>query len=309
MMNRKRLSFVIPVYRNERAVTLTYQKIRAVCESRLADYDQEFVFVDDGSDDGSLKELLEIRKSDPKVHVISFTRNFGQMAAIQAGLKDATGDIILQLSADLQDPAELIPVMVESHQKGNEVVVAYRADRRDSLRSRLSSRVFYGILRLSFPQIPAGGFDFLLMGRRALDAFNQIDVRNQAFQTDVLWLGYPTAFVPYTRLKRSIGRSQYTFMKRLKNALDAILDASYLPIRFMSLLGIITAMCGFLYAGNIVYYRFIHYQMAPGWAPLMVVLLIVSGVIMLILGIIGEYIWRIYNEVKGKPKYIIRDKY
>jgi glycosyltransferase involved in cell wall biosynthesis len=308
-MNRKRISFVIPVYRNERAVTLTYQKIRTICEAQLPDLEREFVFVDDGSDDGSLQELLAIRSSDSNVRVISFTRNFGQMAAIQAGLREATGDIILQLSADLQDPAELIPEMVESHRKGNEVVVACRADRSDSLRSKLSSRLFYGILRLSFPQIPPGGFDYLLMGRRALDVFNEIDVRNQAFQTDVLWLGFPTAFIPYTRLKRTIGRSQYTFMKRLKNALDAILDASYLPIRFMSLLGIITALCGFLYAANIVYYRLIHYQMAPGWAPLMVVLLVVSGLIMVILGIIGEYIWRIYNEVKGKPKYIIREKY
>jgi polyisoprenyl-phosphate glycosyltransferase len=308
-MSAGRISFVIPVFRNERAVTLTYQKIRAICESRLADYDREFVFVDDGSDDGSLAELLAIRAQDAAVRVISFTRNFGQMAAMLAGLKASSGTVTLTLSADLQDPVELIPEMVDQHRQGAEIVVGYRAGREDAWTSRLSSRLFYAIVRLSFPQIPSGGFDYILMGRRSLDAFNAIDVRNRFFQGDVLWLGYPTVFLPYTRAKRTIGRSQYTFAKRLKNSLDAILDSSYLPIRFISLAGVLTALAGFLYALDIVYYRLRHHTAFPGWAPIMVVTLIIGGMIMLMLGIIGEYVWRIYDEVKGKPNYIVRDSY
>jgi polyisoprenyl-phosphate glycosyltransferase len=217
--------------------------------------------------------------------------------------------MVLQLSADLQDPPELIPQMVAAHRQGSEVVIAYRENREDAFASRIMSRLFYAIVRLSFPQIPAGGFDYLLMGRRALDAFNAIDVRNRFFQGDVLWLGYATTFIPYTRGKRMIGRSQYTFAKRLKNSLDAILDSSYLPIRFISLVGVLTALTGFLYAINIAYYRLRHGAPFPGWAPIMIVTLLIGGMLMLMLGIIGEYVWRIYDEVKGKPNYIIRDTY
>ena len=146
MTTTKTISFVIPVYRNERAVTLTYQKIKGALASDLANYDYEFVFVDDGSDDGSLPELLGLRAADPKVRIISFTRNFGQMAAILAGLKGATGDVILHLSADLQDPVELIPRMVRDYEAGSELVIGHRAEREDKWTSRITSRVFYRIV-------------------------------------------------------------------------------------------------------------------------------------------------------------------
>jgi dolichol-phosphate mannosyltransferase len=263
-----KLSFVIPVYRNERAVTLTHQKLRAMAEKDLPNYAREFVFVDDGSDDNSLPELLQLRAQDPDVRIVSFTRNFGQMAAIQAGLKTATGDLVLHLSADLQDPVELIPQLVREFEAGNELVIAYRQGREDKLSSRLTSRVFYGIVRLSFPQIPPGGFDYVLMGRRVVDAFNQLEVRNRFFQGDLLW---------------------------------------YLPIRFISLLGVLTAFLGFAYALNIVYYRFVHGSPFPGWAPIMVVVLVIGGLLMLMMGIIGEYVWRIFDEVRRKPNYVVRD--
>jgi glycosyltransferase involved in cell wall biosynthesis len=301
------ISFVIPVYRNERAVSLTYEKIRRMCETDLPSYGREFVFVDDGSDDGSLAELLELRRKDPMVRVISFTRNFGQMAAILAGLRAATGDLVLHLSADLQDPVELMPNMVAEFTRGAEVVICHRVNRDDGWLNRLTSRLFYAIVRMSFPQIPSGGFDYILMGRRVVDSFNRIDVRNRFFQGDILWLGYKTTFIPYTRAKRLIGKSQYTFAKRLKNSLDAILDSSYLPIRFISVVGVVTAFAGFLYAIDIVYARLRHNIPFTGWAPLMVLLLVIGGVLMLMLGIIGEYVWRIYDEVKGKPNYIVRE--
>jgi dolichol-phosphate mannosyltransferase len=303
------LSFVIPVFRNERAVTLTYQKLRAMAEKDLPRYTREFVFVDDGSDDDSLNELLQLRAGDPTVRIVSFTRNFGQMAAIQAGLKTATGDLVLHLSADLQDPVELIPQLVREFEAGNELVVAYRQAREDKVSARLTSRIFYGIVRLSFPQIPPGGFDYVLMGRRVVDSFNQLEVRNRFFQGDLLWLGYKTTFVPYTRAKREIGRSQYNFWKRLKNSLDAILDSSYWPIRFISLVGVLTAFLGFAYALNIIYYRFMHGSPFPGWAPIMVIILVIGGLLMVMLGIIGEYIWRIYDEVRRKPNYVVRESF
>jgi len=302
----KRISFVIPVYRNERAVSMTYEQIRSVCGS-LAGYTYEIVFVDDGSDDGSLQELLAIRARDPNVRVVSFTRNFGQMAAILAGFKQATGDLIVQLSADLQDPVSLVPQMIAEYERGSEVVVCHRVHREDGLSSRLTSRALYAILRLSFPQMPAGGFDYILLDRKVVDAFNAVDVRNRFFQGDILWFGYKTTYIPYTRARRAVGRSQYTFGKRLKNSLDAILDSSYLPIRFISLVGVLTAFAGFLYAIDIVYGRWRHDIPFTGWAPIMILILVIGGLLMLMLGIIGEYVWRIYDEVRGKPNYVVRN--
>ena len=306
MSGQRTISFVIPVYRNERAISLTYEKITGVLAKDLAAYDYEFVFVDDGSDDGSLAELMRLRERDERVRIITFTRNFGQMAAILAGLKAAAGDLVLHLSADLQDPVELIPRMVRDQEAGAEMVIAYRAQREDRWTSRMTSRLFYGIIRLSFPQLPAGGFDYVLMARHVVDAFNSIDVRNRFFQGDLLWLGYKTTFIPYTRAKRTIGRSQYTFTKRLKNSLDAILDSSYLPIRFISAVGALVALVGFLYAGNITYYRLRHGLAFPGQAPIMILILVIGGILMLMLGIVGEYVWRIYDEVKKKPNYLVR---
>jgi len=305
----KLISFVIPVYRNEHAVTLTYRQIRDVVASSLTQYGYEIVFVDDGSDDGSLQELLGLHDADANVRVVSFTRNFGQMAAILAGLKQATGDLVIQLSADLQDPIALVPQMVAEYERGAEIVACHREHREDGLSRRLTSRTVYGILRLSYPQMPPGGFNYILLDRKVVDAFNAVDVRNRFFQGDILWFGYKTTFIPYTRMKREIGRSQYTFAKLVKNSLDAILDSSYLPIRFISLVGVLTALLGFLYAVDIVYGRLRHNIPFTGWAPIMILILVIGGVLMLMLGIIGEYVWRIYDEVKGKPNYIVRRIY
>ena len=303
----KTISFVLPVFRNAGAVTLTYDKLRALFETDLTAWAYQIVFVDDGSDDGSPEELRRIRQGDDRVRVITLTRNFGQMAAILAGLKAATGDVVLQMAADLQDPVELIPTMLREYERGYELVVAYRENREDKISARLSSRLFYRVIRLTYPQIPPGGFDYVLMARPVVDAFNAIEVRNRFFQGDLLWFGFRTAFIPYTRPQRPIGRSQYTFAKRLKNSLDAILDSSYLPIRFISLVGVLTAIAGFLYAVNIAYARFMHQIPFTGWAPIMILILIIGGLTMVMLGIIGEYIWRIYDEVRRKPNYVVRE--
>jgi dolichol-phosphate mannosyltransferase len=301
------LSFVIPVYRNAGALTPTYEKLVGLFGRELANWQYEIVFIDDGSDDASPEELRALRARDARVRVITFTRNFGQIAAIQAGLKTASGDAVLHMSADLQEPVEMIPKMLREYESGHEIVAAYRAMRHDNWSARLSSRLFYRMVRLTYPQIPPGGFDCVLMARRVVDAFNAIEARNRFFQGDLLWLGYKTAFIPYERAKRTIGRSQYTFNKKLKNSLDAILDSSYLPIRFISGVGVVTAIAGFLYAIDIVYARYVDETPFNGWAPIMILILVIGGLTMVMLGIIGEYIWRIYDEVRRKPNYVIRD--
>ena len=304
-----KISFVVAVYHNEGALSKMHEKIQSVFANELAHQEYEIVFVDDGSKDGSLREILSLREQDPRVKVITFTRNFGQMAAMLAGFKEATGDAVINISADLQDPVELIPQMVEKWQGGAETVICYRTDRADTLVAKLFSRLAYGVLRMSLPQIPPGGFDFVLMDRKVMDEFNAIDVRHRFFQGDLLWTGYRTSFIPYVRLQRTIGKSQYNFGKKLKNFLDAVLDASYLPIRLMSLIGLITFALGVAYSTSIAFSWFRGETPFSGWAPIMIVILLVGGLIMLMLGVIGEYIWRINEEVRKRPNYIIRDKY
>ena len=304
-----KISFVVAVYHNEGAISKTHEKIQSVLSKELAQYEYEIVFVDDGSKDGSLQEILRLKEQDSRIKAISFTRNFGQMAAMLAGFKEATGDAIINISADLQDPVELIPQVVEKWQSGSEIVICYRTDRSDTMLTKLYSRLAYSVLRIALPQIPPGGFDFVLMDRIVMDSFNAIDVRHRFFQGDLLWTGYRTSFIPYARLKRTIGKSQYNFGKKLKNFLDAVLDASYLPIRFISLMGLITSALGVIYSATIVYSWFRGETPFEGWAPIMIAILLVGGLIMVMLGVIGEYVWRINEEVRKRPNYVVRDKF
>jgi len=304
-----KISFVVAVYHNEGAITKTLEKIESVFSNQLAHHEYEVVFVDDGSKDGSLQEILSLREKNANVKAVTFTRNFGQMAAMLAGFKEATGEAIINISADLQDPVELIPQMIEKWEEGAETVICYRTDRTDTLSAKIFSRLAYGVLRMSLPQIPPGGFDFVLMDRKVMDAFNAIDVRHRFFQGDLLWTGYRTSFIPYVRLKRTIGKSQYNFGKKLKNFLDAILDASYLPIRFISLAGMATSLLGVIYSATIVYSWLRGETPFAGWAPIMIAILMVGGLIMVMLGVIGEYVWRINEEVRKRPNYVIRDKF
>lgn len=304
-----KISFCIAVYQNNGAVQLMHERIKTLFASDLPDYAYEIVFVDDGSTDGSLDELIALHNLDSNVRVVTFTRNFGQMAAILAGMAEATGDAIINISADLQDPVSLIPEMINKWRMGDEIVICHRVDRADNLSSRLYSKFAYSILRMAVPSIPTGGFDYVLMDRKVVDVFNSIDVRHRFFQGDLLWTGYRTSLIPYVRLERKIGKSQYNFSKKLNNFLDALLDSSYLPIRFISLCGVITAGIGSLYAITIIIAWFFNATPFAGWAPLMIIVLLVGGMIMVMLGVIGEYVWRINEEVRKRPNYLIRRKF
>jgi len=304
-----KISFVIAVYRNQGSIAKTYEKINELFSDKLRDLDYDIVFVDDGSDDGSLQEILDIRKSDKRIKAISFTRNFGQMAAILAGLQEVDGDAVINISADMQDPIDLIPQMIQKWRSGSEIVICYRTDRSDNFTAKFFSRLAYGALRISLPQIPPGGFDYVLIDRQALDAFNSIDIRNRFFQGDLLWTGYRTSFIPYVRQKRIVGKSQYNFEKKLKNFLDGFLDSSYLSIRIISLIGIIISFLSVLYSISIVVAWFKGATPFTGFAPIMILILFIGGLILVMLGILGEYIWRIYDEVRKKPNFLIRDKY
>ena len=305
----QKVSVVVAVYQNEGSLAQTHREIAQLFATRMPNITLEWIFVNDGSTDGSLDELREIRARDDRVRVIAFTRNFGQMAAMLAGFKAATGDAVINISADLQDPVELMAEMVEHWQQGSEIVICYRTGRDDALTARLFSNLAYRLMRLAVPQIPKGGFDYVLMDRVVMDEFNTMDVRHRFFQGDLLWSGRRASVIPYERRKRTVGRSQYSFAKKLKNFLDAMLDASFLPIRFISLCGVATFLLGILYSISIVVAWIFGNVPFEGWAPLMIMLLVIGGLLMLMLGIIGEYVWRINEEVRKRPNYVIRDEF
>lgn len=301
------ISVVVAVYQNKGSLTQTHAEISALFTGPLSDYQPEIIFVDDGSTDGSLDELRQIRDGDPAVKVITFTRNFGQMAAMLAGFNATTGQAVINISADLQDPVDLIPDMVTRWRAGSEIVICYRTNRADPWASKMLSRAAYRMMRTAVPQIPKGGFDYVLMDRVVMDQFNSMDRRHRFFQGDLLWPGYSTSFIPYERRKRTIGRSQYNFTKKLRNFMDAMLDASFLPIRMITVVGASTFLLGILYSISIVIAWAAGNAPFEGWAPLMIAILMIGGLIMLMLGVIGEYIWRINEEVRKRPNYVIRD--
>jgi glycosyltransferase involved in cell wall biosynthesis len=307
-VNVKTISFVIAVYRNQGALKSTHSELGSlfVSGAPLAGYKAEFIYVDDGSDDGSFGELQDLHKADPTVKVISFSRNFGQISAVVAGFRAATGDVIVNKAADQQEPVSAIVAMVQEWESGSEVVLGRRTGREDTFLANVLGDAYWSILRwLNNPNLPAGS-DFFLLGRPAADAFNTIDESDRFFPVDVLWLGFEPKVVPYHRNKRRVGRSQWSVSRKVKAGIDGILHSSYLPIRLISMFGFGVAGIGFFSAGLVVIMRLTKGQIYPGWYSIVFLMLVLHGVTLLMLGVVGEYIWRIYNQAKRRPGYVIR---
>lgn len=300
------LSVVVPVFRNRETLRATFEGVLRTRNESFPAWGLELVFVDDGSDDGSWEEISMLRTAFPDyIRGVKLSRNFGQVSAILAGYEVARGDAIVTLSADLQDPPAVIVAMIKHWDSGCEVVIAHREARDDDLRATVFSRLAYRAARAANPRMPVGGFDYLLLSRRATEILLSFRGRHRFFQGDVLWIGLSTAFVPYARQKRLVGRSAWTFSRKFKYFTDLLLDSSYLPIRLMSAAGIVTALLGLAYAVVIVFAWLVNRTPFEGWAPLMVTQLIIGGLIMAMLGIIGEYLWRIYDDVKTRPMYVV----
>lgn len=301
----KKISIVIPVYNNAESVWETFDRINELHIEKLSLYALEVIFVDDGSRDQSWSKLKEIQETFPAtVRVAKLSRNFGQVQAILAGYNLCKGDAIITISADLQDPISLMESLVESWSFGNEIVIAHRSTRSDDLAASLFSRIAYGIARRANPKIPAGGFDYLLMSRRAVEIMKTFSGRHRFFQGDVLWIGLTTAFLPYAREKRQHGSSEWSLSRKFKYFGDLLIDSSYFPIRAMSALGMLTAAAGVLYSIIIVGSWFANDTPFEGWAPLMIIVLMIGGALMTMLGIIGEYIWRMYDDIKMRPLFV-----
>lgn len=301
-----RLSLVVPVFNNAQTIhTLAEQIFLARNESFPAD-SIELILVDDGSTDESWLMICQVvEKYQPECTGLRLSRNFGQLGAMIAGLTFSKGDAVVNMSADLQDPTSLIAEMVSRFKKGDELVIAYRESRLDGKIARLTSQIAYFVVRRSMSGFPKGGFDYTLMSRRLKEHVLSFKGNFRFIQSDMLQVGLSKSYIPYVRLARPFGTSGYKFSKRVRVFVDFLLDGSYAVIRSISRCGIFVALCGLVYTLIIIAGRLAFGSQIPGWAPIMVVLLVNTGLIMIMLGLIAEYQWRMYDQIRNKPMYII----
>lgn len=301
-------SIVIPVYFNEGCLEFTMQSVREKVIARNPGYGCEVIFVDDGSGDGSLKELLKIQQENAGVvKVIKLTRNFGQVNALVAGFSHSKGRCIVAMSADGQDPTGLINDMLKAFfHEGYEVVICTRSGRDESMYRTLTSRLFYALMRkLTFPDMPRGGFDFVLMGRRAMQVFLRNMDANPFFQGQILWMGFKTKFIEYRRHERVAGVSRWTLGRKITYLIDGVLAYSFTPIRLCSIAGSVLALLGFIYALVVLCSFLLFGNPIKGWAPIIIVVLLIGGFQLLMQGIIGEYTWRTLAQARKRDLYVV----
>ena len=287
-----------------------YNRVSRILRS-LEKYSYEIIYINDGSKDRTLEMLEEIANNDNNIKVISFSRNFGHQAAVTAGLKEVTGDAIVIMDADLQDPPELIPNMLELWEQGNEVIYGKRKKRKgESAFKLMSAKMFYKTLNLlSDVEIPKDTGDFRLVDRKVVDVINSLPEHNKFLRGLFSWVGYKQCAYEYERQERFAGKTKYPLKKMYKLASDGIVSFSSKPIKLVGVLGMISILISFLiliYA--LVSYIFKLNQLSNGWTSIMVAITFFSGVQLLSLWIISGYIGRIYDESKGRPQYIIDKK-
>lgn len=306
----KKVSLVIPMYYEEEVAEECYKRTVTVLK-QLENYEYEMIFINDGSKDRTLEILENIAKIDNNVKVISFSRNFGHQAAVTAGLKEVTGDAIVIIDADLQDPPELIPEMLKLWEDGNEVIYGKRKKRSgESIFKLMTAKMFYKTLNaLSDVDIPRDTGDFRLVDRKVVDTINAMPEHNKFLRGLFSWVGYKQYAFEYERKERVAGKTKYPLKKMLKLASDGIISFSSKPIKLVGTLGIISIVISIailIYA--LVSYIFKLNQLSAGWTSIMCAVTFFAGVQLLSLWIMSEYIGRIYDESKGRPQYIVDKK-
>jgi polyisoprenyl-phosphate glycosyltransferase len=299
-----KLSIIIPVYYNADTLMLLYEDMKEKILHKLDAY--ELIFVDDGSGDDSWNVINKIHDLDENVKCIKLSRNFGEHAAILAGLSNCSGDCAMTKQADLQEESELILEMYESWKRGNKVVLAVRSARDDSAIKKLFANLYYAIIRKCVEKtMPVGGFDCYLLDRQVIEVVQMLDEKNSALTLQILWVGFQSEKIYFHRKDREIGESRWTFSKKFKLVLDSMMSFSYFPIRFMSGVGVICALVAFLWIIEVILERFIVGTPIAGWASLMCLVLLSTGLILLMLGILGEYLWRTLDASRNRPPFLI----
>jgi dolichol-phosphate mannosyltransferase len=304
-----KISIVIPVYYNEFNLEPLYNQLSETVFSKSL-FDYELIFVDDGSGDNSYNVLKSLADRDSKIKLIKLSRNFGSHTAILAGFSYATGECTTVVAADSQEPPEIILEMFNKWQEGNNVVLAVRKDREESTMQKLFSNTYYKLLKkYALPNMPEGGFDCFLIDQKVVSILKEVKEKNSTLMGQILWCGFKTEKIYYVRKKREIGESRWTLKKKIKLFVDSFTAFSYLPIKIITILGITSATISLCMILFYVLNRIINNITLEGWTTLIVTILFFSGVQLITLGVIGEYIWRIFDEARNRPTFIVEDSY
>ncbi|MCH8332953.1 glycosyltransferase family 2 protein [Candidatus Sumerlaeota bacterium] len=299
-------SIVVPIYCEQENLERLYSGVKDELERIGRDF--ELIFVDDGSHDGSLAILRDMSRRDPRVRIVCFSRNFGHQIAITAGMKFSRGDSIIIMDGDLQDPPEILPELIKRKEEGNwDIVYAVRKKRQEPFLIRSLYFLFYRLLKTtSYIDIPLDAGDFCVMSRRVVDQLNRLPERTRFVRGLRSWVGFRQTGLEYERAARGAGKTKYGMKALFKLAFDAIFSFSYLPLRISTLLGLAISLIGLLYALFLVVQRITgHFE--GGWTTVVVSVLVLGGVQLVMLGIIGEYLGRVFEELKGRPHYVVEE--
>ena len=302
-----KISIITPVYYNEDNLMPLYNDIKEKLYIH-SEYEWELVMVNDGSKDKSYEVMQSIAAQDQRVKIYSLSRNFGSHAAVLCGISKCTGDCAVIKAADLQEPTEMVLQMVESWKKGNNVVLAVREGRNESLGQRMFANLYYWIVRkVALPSMPKGGFDVYLLDRKVIRVLEQLDEKNSALTGQILWSGFRTDIVYYTRLAREIGKSRWTLKKKIRLVMDTLFSFSTLPISLVLSIGTMSFVGALIWAVVVLICKLLGTISVSGWTTLFIFNLFSFGIIMLTLGILGEYLWRTFDASRNRPPYIIEE--
>jgi polyisoprenyl-phosphate glycosyltransferase len=301
------ISIIVPVFNNASSLPDLLERFQRLAADNPNEQ-FEFIFVDDGSADNSFSLLTSLYQHEARIQIVKLSRNFGSNAALLAGLGQARGEAMAVIAADLQDPPELITEMMAEWRQGQKVILAARQSRDDGFLTTWLADSFYVLFRrFALKSMPRHGFDFFLIDRQVCDLVNGIQENNAYLMGLILWLGFTPQVIYYHRQRRKkrYGHSMWTLAKKIKYFLDSFVAFSYFPVRAASVIGLVLSVVGMLYAILVIVLRLTKAVELQGWASLMIVVLIVSGVQMLMIGILGEYMWRNLDETRRRPRFII----
>ena len=305
----RKISIIVPVYYNQDNLLPLYADLKEKVFDKLKENtntEYELIMVDDGSKDNSYKVMQDLAKIDSNIKIIHLSRNYGEHAAILAGLSQCTGDCAVRKAADLQEPSEMILDMMKKYDEGYKVVLATRADREEPIVQKAFSNLYAFLMRkLALHNMPKGGFDSFLIDRQVIDFLVKMQESNTSLMSQILWAGFETATVPYIRKKREIGKSRWTLSKKIKLVYDSLISFSYFPIKMITNVGFLSFFISVMLLLIIIYKKFVGKIDVEGYTSLIMVMLMAFGIIMLSIGILGEYLWRTYDAARKRPPYII----
>ena len=305
----KKISIIVPVYYNQDNLLPLYADLKEKVFDKLKENtntEYELIMVDDGSKDNSYKVMQDLAKIDSNIKIIHLSRNYGEHAAILAGLSQCTGDCAVRKAADLQEHSEMILDMMKKYDEGYKVVLATRADREEPIVQKAFSNLYAFLMRkLALHNMPKGGFDSFLIDRQVIDFLVKMQESNTSLMSQILWAGFETATVPYIRKKREIGKSRWTLSKKIKLVYDSLISFSYFPIKMITNVGFFSFFISVMLLLIIIYKKFVGKIDVEGYTSLIMVMLMAFGIIMLSIGILGEYLWRTYDAARKRPPYII----